>query len=193
MTSIPPGHIRLRFVTGNDAVSAGIRYAEDFWASHVEAVMPDGTYLGAHADGGVQARPPTYDTTWTKQLFVDLPCDDCPQFEKFLRRKIGTPYDVESIIGFVLRLDEHVPMSVICSALQVLALRSCGFFGTPLVLPAHQISPRDLLLILSGCVPIVTDPEVRGAVLMSGPEYAKAITAGGIYGEQSVPQKEPAK
>jgi hypothetical protein len=155
------GNLVLRFVTTSDPVSAGIRFAEDFWASHVEAVMPDGTYLGAHADGGVQARAPNYDDTiWTKQLFLALPCDDVPQFVKFLTGKIGRPYDIESILGFVLRLDQHVPMHVICSALMVLALRSCGYFGVPLSRPAHEISPADLLLILSGRV-LVVDPEIR--------------------------------
>ena len=164
MSPIPPGFIRLRFVTGSEAISAVIRFATGHWSSHVEAVMPDGTYIGAHASGGVLARPPDYDAaTWTHQLFVDLPCDDPPQFEKFLRGKIGTPYDPAAIRGFALRSNEHVPMHVICSALQVLALRSCGFFGVPIAQEAHLISPRDLILILSGIVKIV-DPEIRGVV-----------------------------
>ena len=37
--------IRLRFVTCNDPISALIRWAEDDWRSHVEAVVPEG-YLG---------------------------------------------------------------------------------------------------------------------------------------------------
>ena len=45
--------ITLRFVTGDDLISRAIRAAEyGFWASHTEALMPDGTLLGAHADGG---------------------------------------------------------------------------------------------------------------------------------------------
>jgi hypothetical protein len=159
---IPPGFIRLRFVTTSGPESAIIRFVTGHWSSHVEAVMPDGTYLGAHADGGVQARPPDYDAaTWTQQLFVDLPCDDVPQFERHLRGRIGTPYDIAAIRGFALRTNEHVPMHAICSATQVLALRSCGFFGVPIAQAAHLISPRDLILILSGRV-LIVDPEIRG-------------------------------
>jgi hypothetical protein len=40
------------------------------------------------------------------------------------------------------------------SALQALALRQCEWFATPLVEPAHKITPRDLLLIISGRVAI---------------------------------------
>jgi hypothetical protein len=35
-----------------------------------------------------------------------------------------------------------------------LALRQCEWFATPLVEPAHKITPRDLLLIISGRVAI---------------------------------------
>jgi hypothetical protein len=157
--------IRLRFVTCSDRISTGIRFAENFWSSHCEAVMPDGTYLGAHADGGVQARLPDYDAAiWTKQLFIDLPCTEAQQKAHidYLTRKIGEPYDMESILGFALRLDQHSPQHIICSALQLMSLRQpkAPWLPFPITLPAHQVSPRDLLLILSGIVRIV-DPEVR--------------------------------
>jgi hypothetical protein len=66
-------NIRLRFVTCRDPISAGIRLRENFWASHVEAVTPQGQYLGAHADGGVQARAPGYDAAILQhEQLVDL-------------------------------------------------------------------------------------------------------------------------
>src|ERR1700676_4258360 len=75
---IPMSNIRLRFVTCRDPISEGIRLRENFWASHVEAVTPLGAgpqkYLGAHCDGGVQARDVGYDAKVLQQeLFVDLP------------------------------------------------------------------------------------------------------------------------
>ena len=145
--------IRLRFVTTGDLVSAGIRLAEDFPYSHVEAVMPDGSYLGAHADGGVKARPPDYDAgKFTAEKFVNL--NDCSAteetvFNSYLQGKIGTPYDYEAILGFVARLDLHTAGAVICSALQTLALRRCGYFPFPLAVRAHETSPRDLGMMLS--------------------------------------------
>lgn len=65
--------IVLRFVTGNSFVSAAIQRAEyGFWASHVEALMPDGTLLGAHIDGGVQARPRGYRASTPSFLHIRL-------------------------------------------------------------------------------------------------------------------------
>jgi hypothetical protein len=154
--------IRLRFVTGASLVSAAIRAHEDFWASHVEAVMPDGKLLGAHVDGGVLARPAGYDAgQWTKQLILELPCeqDTADAFHDYLRGRLGEPYDMAAICGFVLHADMHAAGHGICSALQTLALRACRYFFAPLVEPAHKVSPRDLLLILSARVPVLHDPE----------------------------------
>lgn len=151
--------ITLRFVTCADAVSAGIRLGEyGYWASHVEAVMPDGTYLGAHFDGGVQARLRTYDAgKFTRQLFVALPCEPEQNFRfiKFLEDQIGKPYDIEAIAALVAERDWRAPDSWYCSELQAAALEECGWFTSPLAAEVSKITPRDLLLILSGRVPIV--------------------------------------
>jgi hypothetical protein len=154
-------NIKLRFVTCHDPISQGIRLRENFWASHVEAVTPQGKYLGAHCDGGVQARDVGYDAQVLQQeLFVELP-ETAPgqadEFYAFLNRHIGEPYDFESILGFLVpNIPAHEPQHVICSALQALALRQCQWFATPLVEPAHKITPRDLLLIISGRIEIKT-------------------------------------
>lgn len=171
--------IRLRFVTGSSAISALIRAQErvtmPFTPSHVEAVMPDGSgYIGAHLDGGVRLRPVGYDKDFTtRELFVDLPNlnrtfpshspfvgpepDTQPeQFYGYLASKIGEPYDWKAILGFAdpLLHDSHTRDHIICSALQALALRKCGWFAAPLAAPAHEISPRDLLLMISGRVKV---------------------------------------
>lgn len=152
------GVIKLRFVTGNDWMSQWIRAAENFWASHVEALMPDGSgYIGAHADGGVQIRPVGYDKDSLKrELIVELRTTVAiaELFYKNLKKHVGEPYDFQSIIGFVTRLNLHDRSHVICSALQALELEECGYFAFPLSRPPHEISPADLLLILSGQVPI---------------------------------------
>lgn len=171
--------IRLRFVTGSSTISALIRAQErttmPFTPSHVEAALPDhssaGTpfcaadgkplpagYLGAHYDGGVMLRPVGYDAaTMTNQVFVDLEAgaSTTDYFYSFLISKIGAPYDWKSILDFIDPLqDHHDSQHVICSALQTLGLRACGWFASPLPVPAHQISPRDLLLLIGGRVAI---------------------------------------
>lgn len=150
--------ICLRFVTCNDPISYLIRTAENFWASHVEAVLPDGAgYLGAHADGGVQIRPLAYDKdTMTRQLFVAMTASDAvtEAFYDGLKSHIGEPYDFSAILGFVARTNLHSKQHAICSALQALELEKSGFFPGVLCRPPHEISPADLLLILTGRVEI---------------------------------------
>lgn len=152
--------IRLRFVSGNDFVSAAIRAGEyGFWSSHVEAVMPDGMLLGAHADGGVQERAPGYDRAWlTRQLIVPLPSvppqDDA--FHAFLRAQRGKPYDMTAIAALIAERDWQEPDSWFCSELIAAGLMACGWFASSLAATANKITPRDLLLIVSGRVAIPT-------------------------------------
>jgi|ERR1700730_12168728 len=101
--------ITIRFVGGNDLISRGIRLVEyGFWATHVETLMPDGTLLGAHASGGVQARPKDYDKgKFSKELFLPIPAtpQQTDAFHTFLRTQIGKPYDFEAIVGIVAQRD----------------------------------------------------------------------------------------
>jgi len=150
--------IQLRFVGGDSAVSVGIRAAEyGFWATHAEAVMPDGTLLGAHIDGGVMVRPAGYDKgQYTKDMIVQIPAS--PQmsdvFHTYLRSQIGKPYDVEAILAFVARRDWQDASAWFCSELQAAALVACKWFMYPLATEFNHITPRDLLLIVSGRVNI---------------------------------------
>ena len=58
--------ISLQFSALNDIASEAIKLFERSWCSHVDAILPDGTLLGARADiygnvpAGVQIRPPGY-------------------------------------------------------------------------------------------------------------------------------------
>src|ERR1700674_4415065 len=114
--------IHLRFVTAawrdlaSDAVLIG---AHDGWATHVEALMPNGRLLGALLEGGVQSRPMDYDKgTATRELYVPLqnvPGED--KFNDFLNAQIGKPYDKLGIVGFVFGRDWHAGDSWFCSEL----------------------------------------------------------------------------
>lgn len=140
----------------NSLVSAAIvgreNIAMPFTPSHVEALSEDGTgYYGAHVDGGVRLRPIGYDaTTLYHELILDLgdSPDDAKAFA-YMKSKLGQPYDWTSIIDFLLPENWHQMNHLICSAFMALTLRARGYFPYPLAVPAHMISPRDLLLVLS--------------------------------------------
>lgn len=149
--------ITLRFVTsGHSVVSRMIQaFQYGFWASHVEAKMPDGTYLGAHLDRGVMSRPLDYDRAdFTQEQFVSLPCpaDKCDKFYDFLLQQVGKPYDKTAIAAFVARRNWQEKDSWFCSELQAAALVECGWFEWKLATEFNHITPRDLMLIISGRV-----------------------------------------
>lgn len=156
--------ITLRFVTSDSPISFGIRAAEyGFWASHVEALMPDGSLLGAHVEGGVLARARDYDKgKFIQELYVEIPAEPVvvAAFHAFLRSQLGKPYDKEAILAFVARRDWQDPDAWFCSELQAAALSACGWFASPLATEFNHITPRDLLLIVSGRVSITAKKEV---------------------------------
>lgn len=156
--------IRFRFVRNRTLFSSLTGIDERYWATHVEAVMPDGTYIGAYPTG-VAIQNPGYDAaTWTQQLFVDLPCTEAQQkaHEDYLRSRVGTPYDWMSIVGFAAHMDLHSTHHLICSALQHMSLRQpeAPYFPYPLAIPSHFTSPAIFAMVLSAIV-LIGDPEVR--------------------------------
>jgi hypothetical protein len=153
--------IRIRFVHGRDPLSHMIELrsgtAMPFCPSHCECVTPEGKYLGQRFDGGMQAREPGYDAKWLEfSRIVDLPCS--PAQEKAFYDKansmIGLSYDWKAIIDFALPVNLHLFDHAICSATMTQLLRACEWFAWPLAVPFHQISPRDLLLMLSSHIQI---------------------------------------
>ena len=146
--------IKIRFVTGNDFISNAIRVGErDGWCTHVEAIMPEGTWLGAHLDGGVQARLADYDKiTRTRELIIEIIAPNSnveDKFNEFLRTQVGKPYDVKAVFGLGVGRNWRDANSWFCSELIAAALETCGYLPRLSVMDNH-ISPRDLLLVLSG-------------------------------------------
>lgn len=154
--------IRLRFVTsGGSAVSKMIQFSQyGFWASHVEAVMPEGTLLGAHFAGGVMNRPADYDAgAFTQEEFVDLPATEevRDRFHAMMRAEVGKPYDVTAIAAFVARRDWREDDSWFCSELVMAMLDRAGWFPGRVATEANHLTPRDARLIISGIVPAKTE------------------------------------
>jgi hypothetical protein len=152
IVSAPPsGVARLRFVTTKESLlSKAIRFNTTGSVSHVEAVMCDGTIITSLIGTGVARCPIDYDTSSTLQIMVDLtmPGGVYDKWVAFLEARIGWPYDTPAIVGFAVHLNEHEQGALICSALQVDALRHCGWFAVPLAQKYHQISPVVLLMML---------------------------------------------
>jgi hypothetical protein len=152
----------LRFVQGSGLISQAIvaqsKTAMPFTPSHVETLSEDGLFcIGAHIDGGIAARPAGYDKAETlHELLLTLPATSQQDraFWDFMKSKIGEPYDWHAIIGFLIPAHEHTVNTAICSAVATLGLRACDWFASPLAAPAHLISPRDLLLMLSARIEV---------------------------------------
>lgn len=146
----------IRFVQGaRSLVSWDIEARENvampITPSHTEMLSRDGkSYIGAHIEGGIQARPVGYDAATMKaELLLDLGPEDDDAAYSYMESKIGEPYDWASIIDFLLPVNWHLQNHVICSAFMTLTLRKKLFFPWPIAVPAHMVSPRDLLAMIS--------------------------------------------
>lgn len=109
--------IRIRFVTADGWISAGIRWVTNSLFSHVEFGTPAGTWIGAHADGGVMERPGNYCTP-TREYVYEIPCSQAKLNDHLvrLRSKIGTPYNKLDILGLLIKNRKlTTPHQVICS------------------------------------------------------------------------------
>jgi hypothetical protein len=161
--------ITLRFVTDNKLISKLIRAGEYGipFPTHVEALMPDGTLLGAHLEGGVLARPYNYDAaTWTMQQFVVVPCDTAQEsaFVAHMQSQLGKPYDMDVIeaiaAGAILgQRDWREPDAWICSELASWALEGAGVVKK-LPVGVNHITPRDTY-VFCGAIVDIGQPEQR--------------------------------
>lgn len=113
--------------------------------SHVDAVLPDGSLLGARAQGGVRIRTATYlGTAKTARFHVALSEAQTAAVWTFLRAQIGKPYDFTAILGLLARRDWQNEDKWFCSELIAAA---CAAAGSPLVRELQdRITPRDLLI-----------------------------------------------
>jgi uncharacterized protein YycO len=144
--------IRLQFATQNDPGSWLIRFYGHGAYSHVDTVMPDGSFLGARTDcnPGVQIRPPGY-AKFSKTLLVELPCTDevTKRYYDFVQAQVGKPYDLTAIYAFAAGRDWRAADSWFCSELVAAGMEESGFLAFPLCVPSNKITPPDLLLICS--------------------------------------------
>lgn len=162
--------ILIRFVRSkgweSDAIVLREKTCMPFPPSHTECVTPDGKWLGQHMDGGMLARPAGYDHDDVaimddgRRCEIIVPLEVTQEqhdaFYTAANASIGEPYDWKAIIGFGVTFHEHQKFHAICSAKMLLLLRArgCEYFPWPIVVPAHLVDPRDLMLMLSTHVEI---------------------------------------
>lgn len=151
----------LRFVEGDHSfiswdIEARANVTMPLIPSHTEMLSRDRkSFIGAHIDGGIQARPIGYDAgKFKSELLLDLGPEGDAAAYAYMESKIGEPYDWHSIIDFLLPINWHEYNHVICSAFMTLTLRKKLFFPKPVAAPAHMISPRDLLLMVSAVIEV---------------------------------------
>lgn len=156
--------ITIRFVTCDDPMSRLIRaqagVCMPFPPSHVEALSRDGQHwTGQHIDGGCLARPLDYYLVYPnpqeKRVAFPVAQAQYDAFHNYLEKRVGDPYDWRAVIGFALPdIHGHEPGGQICSALIEMCCRAANIFPWPVTVPAHHISPRDLMLMASALVEI---------------------------------------
>jgi hypothetical protein len=148
--------ITLQFSTTPAWGSEAIRIFSRGWPSHVDIVMDDGTLIGARSDAvggkppGVQARPPNYEV-WTRTEIIRLACTPAVDaaFHAFIVAQLGKPYDELAIVAFPIERDWRRPDTWICSELGAAGLENSLWFPQPLAGAVNEVTPRDLLLIVS--------------------------------------------
>lgn len=147
--------IRLQFVCETAISSQVIAWFSAGHFSHVDALLDDGTLLGARSDkvggqpAGVQIRPQDY-INFSRRVVMAIPATDAQNttFYSFLRSQLGKPYDSEAIWAFLFNRDWRETDSWICSELQAAGLEHAAV--TPrLYLAANKITPVSLALAAS--------------------------------------------
>jgi hypothetical protein len=147
--------ITLRFISGKSFVSQTIRRFEyEFWASHVEAVLPDGKHvISADMALGVAVLPIDYnDGSYDRAQYVTIQAtpEQSAKFYAFLHAQVGKPYDDKAVVGIALGRNWLSPDHWFCSELDAGGLCDCGIFPQHLAVDLNHVTPRDLLLIISG-------------------------------------------
>lgn len=141
--------LTLQFSTEDGLASEMVRVFSRGWASHVDVALPDGL-LGARFQGGVRIRAPNYCAFRRIQSVVlSATLAQEETFVQFLRAQVGKPYDATAIAAFAAARDWREPDSWFCSELVAAALETCGWFPHPLAFASNEITPRDLLLVVS--------------------------------------------
>jgi hypothetical protein len=161
--------IRVRFITNDDFISRAICFVTNSLFCHVEFGTPDGTWVGAHDDGGVQERPANYCQP-TREYVYEIPCTQQQQDDAlaWMRSQIGAKYNFLDILGLLLHNRKlTTPRQVICS--QFVSRGLLRFFGAARYLnvlagATYLVTPETAHLspIFVGCLVRKVEPAAGG-------------------------------
>jgi hypothetical protein len=147
--------IRLQFAAEGGFSSRLIGLYDHGWCSHVDAVLADGSLVGARIRGGVLRRLPGYAPfIRTLRVDIDVSKETSGRFYEILRGEMDKPYDWRAIVAFAVDRDWRCQDSWMCSELITSCLERAGYFSFPPVNAANRITPGDLMLMLSVLTPI---------------------------------------
>jgi hypothetical protein len=116
--------VRVRFVAGPGFVGRSIRWVTNSLFQHVEFGTPEGTWIGAHAQGGIMERPADY-AKYAREYVYEIPCTIGQRDEllKWARKQIGTEYNYLDIVGLLVKKRKWTtPQRLICSQFCTLGL-----------------------------------------------------------------------
>ena len=141
--------VTIRFIRTPGFVTSAICWVTNSLMSHVEFGTPEGTWIGAHSDGGIQERRADYCKPSQEWLY-QIPCTEnqAVQLLSNARAAIGTPYNFYDIAGLLLHLRRLTKTDrLICSQFCFLELNAVGIKMLN-VLPqfGHLITPETLHL-----------------------------------------------
>jgi hypothetical protein len=144
--------IRLQFATQGNPAAWIIRFYEHGWASHVDAILPDGRLIGARwrtpgvdgqgvtRRGGLLIRPAGY-APFSRTLVMELVAtpDQEKAFYDFLIGQLGKPYDLTAILAFAFERNWRENDSWFCSEAITAAVQGCGLVAK-LVTPSNRVT-----------------------------------------------------
>src|SRR3954467_6522501 len=113
--------ITLRFVSHPGPFDLLVKAAQlGYWATHIDALLPDGRFISSRFWDGVQIRPEDYDAgKFTREQWIRIVTtkDEETRFYDFLNGQVGKPYDALAIVAFLAGRDWQAPDSWFCSEL----------------------------------------------------------------------------
>jgi hypothetical protein len=147
--------LRWRFIAEKAFTSRAIAWFGGGDWSHVDLIMPDGSFAGARSDvlkeipAGYRVRPYDYIAPAREiQLSHEVTQAQADACYAASKAKEGAPYDELAIWGFIWGRNWMEPDSWICSEAQVDNGMKAALWG-PLYLSANRITPNDFTLILT--------------------------------------------